>query len=744
MRQVVLCWAYFLILICRNASLGQITADGFFSYSINTNSNTVSINRYDGPRFTNVTVPSAIGGRTVVDITKAFIYSEVYEVSLPGTLTFLDNEAFKESGLLTNMVIPASVTHIGSLAFQGCDNLKRVSFQGEELSSLGFGAFQDCARLESIRIPTNVETLPANLFRNCGSLTNVEVRGDLGVGIFGVGIQSDAFANCSSLRELTFGGRVGTVQDAFSGSGLTNVIFKDDVTTLGDLRFDLRFRYAFTGVNSLQSVTFEKNVTNVVRGFQDCAQLRQLNFLGDVGTISGNAFIKTPQLGEIYFRGRLTNIEDSAFAEMTGLRSLVLPRGLTNIGLLAFNGCVNLQEVVFLGTPPVIQAAAFRRCPPTLKLKYPKDSSAWVAHLNGRTFLAGQPVEPVITAAQVTQPPVLSGIRAGKNLSNSLILGGKGNVAGSFEFEAPETRFPAAGLYTVAVRFIPAPALWYVEPASTNLPLMVYAQMPDILESGTLTATNGVRFFHQIQAKDTSFYGQSNLPAGLRVDPARGWISGVPKEAGNYEVTLFASNGLAPRAEKKITLRVVRGVLTNFIPPASSTLLAGQPLSVSRLTKGTARNDETTVPGTFSWLVPDRRPAAGTTQQKVRFSPADAVNYAPAVLSVPVKVLGITNPGKQETLFLGKKLSRPFTIQANFPATRYEVSGLPPGLQLNAQTGRITGRPQSAGTFVTTLVAWRGPADAFTARQTFRVVRPTVRDHFQQALSLLSVRGSRP
>jgi len=720
--------------------LGQITADGFFAYSVNTNSNTVSISRYDGPKLTQVNVPSVINGRTVVDITTAFIYSEVYEVSLPGTLTFLDNEAFKESSLLTNMVIPASVTNIGYWAFRDSYSLRSVSFTGDNLSSFGFGAFQGCARLAAIRIPTNVDTLPEDLFRNCTGLTNVEVRGNLDASPGG-GIRRDAFANCSSLRDLTFGGRVGTVLDAFAGSGLTNVVFKENVTNLGDFPES----YAFTGVNDLRSVTFEKNVEWVNRAFANCAQLRQLNFLGDVGTIRQNAFFQTPQLGEIYFRGRLTNISNDAFAGLTQLRSLVLPPGLTNIGRLAFEGCVNLQEVVFLGDPPVIQAAAFRGCSPTLKLKYPRESATWVAHLNGRNFLAGQPVEPVITQGQVIQPPVLSGIRAGKNLSNSLILGGRGNVDGSFEFEVPETPFPAAGLYTVAVRFQPAPAVWYVKPASTNLTLTVYAQMPDILDNGTLTATNGANFTHQIQATDDpTSYGAANLPAGLEVERSSGQINGVPQGVGDYEVTLFAENGLAPRAERKITLRVARGVLTNFMPPASATLKTGQPLSVSRLSKGVARNARTTVPGTFSWLIPDRRPPAGTTQQKVRFTPRDLANYAPAVLSVPVKVLGITNPKKTMALIEGMSLRRPFVIQANFPATRYEASGLPPGLQLNAKTGRITGRPQAPGTYVTTLVAWQGGREAFTAQQTFVVGRRTARAYLDQALSLLNPGGNRP
>jgi hypothetical protein len=79
------------------------------------------------------------------------------------------------------------------------------------------------------------------------------------------------------------------------------------------------------------------------------------------------------------------------------------------------------------------------------------------------------------------------------------------------------------------------------------------------------------------------------------------------------------------------TIEMIKGtpVITGL--PAASAITAGQALSASVLTGGTA-----SVPGTFAWSVPTVVPPAGTNNYGVTFTPTDTANYESVALEVPV------------------------------------------------------------------------------------------------------------
>jgi hypothetical protein len=68
-------------------------------------------------------------------------------------------------------------------------------------------------------------------------------------------------------------------------------------------------------------------------------------------------------------------------------------------------------------------------------------------------------------------------------------------------------------------------------------------------------------------------------------------------------------------------------------PPTASAITYGQALSASTLSGGTG-----SVAGAFAFTSPTNAPAAGTANQSVTFTPADAANYVAVVFSVSVTV----------------------------------------------------------------------------------------------------------
>jgi len=111
--------------------------------------------------------------------TEAFLEcTNIKSVILPNTLTAIGTQAFWGSSLVS-ISIPASVETIEGGAFCRCTALQTVTFEkGSKLKtiksgSIWSGVFESCTSLTSIEIPASVETIGWIAFRNCTSLQTV-------------------------------------------------------------------------------------------------------------------------------------------------------------------------------------------------------------------------------------------------------------------------------------------------------------------------------------------------------------------------------------------------------------------------------------------------------------------------------------------------------------------------------------------------------------------------------------------
>jgi hypothetical protein len=96
---------------------------------------------------------------------------------------------------LTTVTIGDSVSSIDYGAFQNCDALKTVTI-GAGVSSIGDTAFDDCDALTSINIPDNVTSIGNTAFYSCDALTTVTI----GSGVTSIG--SSAFEYCDALTDF--------------------------------------------------------------------------------------------------------------------------------------------------------------------------------------------------------------------------------------------------------------------------------------------------------------------------------------------------------------------------------------------------------------------------------------------------------------------------------------------------------------------------------------------------------------
>jgi hypothetical protein len=132
------------------------------------------------------------------------------------TITTIPNRALYEYPIscatLTGITIPNSVTSIEERAFQCSPNLASVTIP-DSVTSIGVHAFTECTSLISITIPKSITMIEWGVFSECTSLVSVII----GSGVSYIG--SYAFYSCTNLSSVTFQGTFRSISStqAFPG-----------------------------------------------------------------------------------------------------------------------------------------------------------------------------------------------------------------------------------------------------------------------------------------------------------------------------------------------------------------------------------------------------------------------------------------------------------------------------------------------------------------------------------------------
>lgn len=258
-------------------------------------------------------------------------------VSIPEGVVSIGERAYMDCSGLTSVRIPTSVTKIGMYAFSGCDKItdfyigniewwldygvKGFTHEGNTNLFIGDDLLTDLV------IPSTVNSIPSEAFRNCNSIETVKF--DNGVTEIG----DRAFQNCSNLISVDIPESMCQIgQDAFEGTAWYDN-HPDGVLYVGNWLYGYKGEmpedfelvvqegtmgivdYAFEGCTNLIRVTIPESTQYIGEAAFISSGLILATMSEGVKSIAGGAFWGCGSLIDVAIPESVMEVGDEAFAE---------------------------------------------------------------------------------------------------------------------------------------------------------------------------------------------------------------------------------------------------------------------------------------------------------------------------------------------------------------------------------------------------------------------------------------------
>jgi len=216
--------------------------------------------------------------------------------------------------ILTEVVIPETITKIGRYAFYGCDSLTTVIMH-DNITSIGRYAFDSCKGLTTVRLSSGLLEMGDSAFRYNDNLTyniydNAKYLGNENNPYVLLAGYTDRLITSCEINPNT---KIINSSAFLACTELTSIHIPYSVITIGDS--------AFQNCNKMTSITFDENsqVNSIASVFYGCSSLQSI-------IIPANC----TELGYMTFYG------------CEALTSIYIPKNVIKEGTKTFYECANL------------------------------------------------------------------------------------------------------------------------------------------------------------------------------------------------------------------------------------------------------------------------------------------------------------------------------------------------------------------------------------------------------------------
>lgn len=263
---------------------------------------------------------------------EAFGGTKITSVSIPSTVTEIDDWGFYCSWNLKSVTIPDSVTSIGYKSFASCHVLTSVKLSNN-LTEIPAMAFEYCTSLTSITFPKNLKQIHNYAFRCCSAIQSITLPQSLEV------LNYSVFLECSSLQEIAIPDKVRIIDqsDFRTCENLTAVTLPQNLEIIE--------KNAFNGCSALTDLTIPARTKEIYyNAFDGCTALTNLTVLSPCCYLG---------CSRTYFPSdmTITGYDDStaeAYADKHGFTFISLGEIPKICGDIDSNGVVTIADVVLL------------------------------------------------------------------------------------------------------------------------------------------------------------------------------------------------------------------------------------------------------------------------------------------------------------------------------------------------------------------------------------------------------------